>query len=119
LFKKFLEADANGKYKLEKDIHNLILPLGVTHEEVDYDTHNLWILDDRFATYTFIASDKPITTFSQKRSSKEPDIIMLNSPSMFNNPISFAPRSSGELSSMVIFEFKRPGETAHQKRKTD
>jgi hypothetical protein len=36
-------------------------------------------------------------------------------PQMFDNPISFASTPSGELQSMVIFEFKRPGETAHQK----
>lgn len=119
LFKKFLEADATGKYRLEEDIHNLIMPLGVTHSEIDYESHNLWLLDDRFATYSFIASDKPITTFSQKKSNREPDILMLQHPPMFDNPIGFAANPSGELSSMVIFEFKRPGETAHQKNKKD
>jgi hypothetical protein len=117
LFKKFLEADASGKYKLEQDIHNLIMPMGVTHQEIDYETHNLWLLDDRFATYGFIGSDQPITTFSQKKSRKEADIIMIDTPKMFDNPIGFASNPSGELSSMVIFEFKRPGETAHQKNK--
>ena len=38
---------------------------------------------------------------------------------MFDNPISFGDKSSGDVNSMVIFEFKRPGNTAHQKRKTD
>jgi hypothetical protein len=45
--------------------------------------------------------------------------MMMDIPQMFNNPISFGDRSSGEVNSMVIFEFKRPGEIAHQKRKTD
>ncbi|MBO4639043.1 MAG: hypothetical protein J5710_04740 [Treponema sp.] len=113
LFDKFLEADKNGKYKLEKDIHNLIFPMGLTNEEVDYESHNLWLLDERFATYRFISSDKSITSVSQKKSSKEPDLLM------FDNPISFGNESSGEISSMVIFEFKRPGDTAHQKNKQD
>ena len=38
---------------------------------------------------------------------------------MFENPICFAPEQAGEISSMVIFEFKRPGEVAHNKSKTD
>ncbi len=119
IFTRFLEADQNGKYKLEEDIHNLIFPMGVTDRQITYESHNLWLLDERFSTYTFIASDKPITTFSQNRSRKEPDLIMIDAPQMFDNPISFAPEHSGEISSMVIFEFKRPGEIAHQKSKSD
>lgn len=118
LFDKFLEADTEGKYKLEGDIHNLIFPMGFTNHEVSYENHNLWLLDERFLTYKFVASDKSITSICQKKSSKEPDMIMLKeNPPMFDNPIGFADKSSGELNSMVIFEFKRPGETAHQKYK--
>ncbi len=119
IFNKFLDADAQGTYKLEEDIHNLIFPMGLTGDKVDYDSHNLWLLDERFSTYNFIASDKPITTFSQKKSRLEPDLVMMDAPQMFDNPISFASNPSGELQSMVIFEFKRPGETAHQKSKND
>ena len=119
LFDKFLDADENGDYKLEEDVHNLIFPLGLTNNDLDYENHNLWLLDERFITYKFIASDKPITSYSQKKSRKELDLVLLDSPPMFDNPISFGDRSSGEVNSMVIFEFKRPGDTAHQKRKTD
>lgn len=120
LFDKFLEADNEGKYKLEEDIHNLIFPMGFTNEDVSYETHNLWLLDERFLTYKFVAADRSITSMSQKKSSKEPDLIMIQEkPQMFDNPIGFADKSNGELNSMVIFEFKRPGETAHQKKKSD
>lgn len=120
LFDKFLEADNDGKYKLEEDIHNLIFPMGLTNDEITYEMHNLWLLDERFLMYKFIASDKSITSMSEKKSGKEPDLILLKEkPAMFENPISFGDKSSGELNSMVIFEFKRPGETAHQKKKAD
>ncbi|QEM06482.1 hypothetical protein DIU31_024285 [Mucilaginibacter rubeus] len=118
LFDKFLEADSEGKYKLEQDIHNIIFPLGFTNEDLGYEMHNLWLLDERFLSYKFIASDKSITSYSQKKSSKEPDLICLDEqPQMFDNPISFGDKSNGEVNSMVIFEFKRPGEVAHQKAK--
>ncbi len=117
VFNKFLDADENGDYKLENDIHNLIFPTGLTNEEVDYESHNLWLLDERFSTYKFVASDKAITSFTQKKSSKEPDLTMMNSLEMFNHHFSFAPKSAGELDSLVIFEFKRPGDTAWQKKK--
>jgi len=119
LFDKFLDADENGIYKLEEDVHNIIFPLGLTNNEVNYENHNLWLLDERFINYRFIASDKSITSFSQKKSSKESDIIMIDNPQMFNNPIGFGDKSSGDINSMVIFEFKRPGDVAHQKNKTD
>lgn len=119
IFKKFLEADQKGSYKLEEDIHNLIFPMGVSLDKIDYESHNLWLLDERFAAYSFIASDTPITKFSQKNSRKEPDIIMTENPSMFDNPISFGNIAAGQISSMVVFEFKRPGEVAHQKKKND
>jgi hypothetical protein len=119
LFDKFLDADENGSYKLEEDVHNLIFPLGITNNELDYENHNLWLLDERFITYKFIASDKPITSYSQKDSRKELDLILLDNPKMFDNPLSFGDRNSGDINSMVIFEFKRPGDTAHQKNKND
>jgi len=119
LFDKFLDADENGDYKLEEDVHNLIFPLGFTNNDLPYENHNLWILDERFISYKFIASDKSITSFSQIKSSKEPDLLLTGSPQMFDNPISFGDKSSGEVNSMVIFEFKRPGDVAHQKKITD
>jgi hypothetical protein len=122
LLDKYLEADGNGDYKLESDLHNLIFPMGFTNEEIDYESHNLWLLDERFATYKFIGSDKSLTSVSQKKSSKEPDLIMTNENEqiqLFDNRLSYGQSNSGEISSLVIFEFKRPGETAHQKNKTD
>lgn len=119
LFEKFLDADENGQYKLEEDVHNIIFPLGLTSNELDYENHNLWLLDERFITYKFIASDKAITSYSQIKSRKELDLVLLENPQMFNNPISFGDKGSGEVNSMVIFEFKRPGDTAHQKKLND
>ena len=113
IFKKFIEADKNGDYKLEEDIHNLIYPMGFTNEELNYENHNLWLLDERFNTFQYIGSDKPISSFSDKKSGKKPDITM------FGNPMGFASQAGGQVQKMVVFEFKRPGETAHDKRPND
>ena len=120
LFRKMLDAREDGKYELEALIHNLIFPMGLTNKEVAYQYHNLWLLDERFATFQFIASDKSITSFSKNKSSLEPDLVLIdNNTSLVDNPISFGPSDAGEIDSMVIFEFKRPGGTAHQKKKSD
>ncbi len=119
LFDKFLDADENGEYKLEEDVHNLIFPMGITSDNISYENHNLWLLDERFINYKFIASDKSITSYSQKKSRKEADLMLMDNPEMFDNPIGFGDRNNGEINSMVIFEFKRPGDVAHQKKKSD
>ncbi|GAA6434750.1 hypothetical protein K140096H11_32440 [Bacteroides intestinalis] len=120
LFEKMLDAKNNGKYELESMIHNLIFPMGLTNRQLNYQYHNLWLLDERFATFKFIASDKSITSFSQIKSSLEPDLVLIdNEKNLINNAISYGNQDAGEIESMVIFEFKRPGDTAHQKNKND
>jgi hypothetical protein len=120
LFRKMLDAKDDGKYELESLIHNLIFPMGLTNKEVSYQYHNLWLLDERFATYQFIASDKSITSFSKVKSSLEPDLVLINNEeALVDNPISYGSGDAGDVESMVIFEFKRPGQTAHQKKMAD
>ncbi len=120
LFGKMLDKTGNGTYELESMIHNLIFPMGLTNRELVYQYHNLWLLDERFSTYRFIASDKAITSYTQIKSSKEPDLVLINKDeNLMNNPISFGNKDEGKVNSMVIFEFKRPGDTAHQKNKND
>ena len=120
LFKKMLDQKENGKYEPESMIHNLIFPMGLTNLQLQYQYHNLWLLDDRFSTFRFIASDKAITSYSQIKSSHEPDLIFINNEkNLMGNPISYGNRDSGEIDMMVIFEFKRPGDTAYQKNKGD
>ena len=120
LFERMLDQNENGRYETERMIHNLIFPMGLTNRELEYQYHNLWLLDDRFSTFRFIASDKSITSWSQIKSSKEPDLILINNESnLLGNAISFGSQDSGDIGTMVIFEFKRPGDTAHQKNTND
>ena len=82
--------------------------------------HNLWLLDERFSTFQFIGSDKSISSFSGIKSSLEPDIVMFNNEQDYvDSRMSFGSRDVGEIESLVVFEFKRPGETAHQKHKSN
>lgn len=120
LFEKMLDAHEDGKYELESMIHNLIFPMGLTNRQITYQYHNLWLLDDRLSSFKFIASDKSITSFSQIKSSHEPDLILINDENnLVDSRISFGDKDAGEIGMMVIFEFKRPGDTAHQKNKSD
>jgi hypothetical protein len=105
IFEKSLEKDENGKYRLEKDIHRIIFPLNSTSDAIQFETHNLWIVDEKLSYHQYLASDRPLKTIENLavESGERPDMVI------FNNPVAFV---EGELnqpySSIVILEFKRP-----------
>ena len=54
---------------IEKEVHNLFLEQGLEGTEsrqVPLDKNNLWLLDDKFMSYSYIASEKAISTFLKK-----------------------------------------------------
>lgn len=73
-----------------------------TSDEVAWDRQNLWIIDERLAYHHFLASDKPIKSFSTNKDAKdEPDLFVLNHPSVFTDS------ADVPLNSAIIVEFKR------------
>jgi hypothetical protein len=98
LLKKLLEKQDNEEYSQEKTVHNLIFPAPSNSEEVSYENHNLWLLDERLNFTDFIFSDQKF----KEKESERPDLMI------FDYPMAF--RSENEPSNPVtIFEFKRPG----------
>lgn len=97
----FKDKEERNYYK-EEIVHGLICPVRSSSDELDYDDHNLWILDDRLAFYTFFQSDKPFKTFVEGADSKkEPDLAV-----MFDRSLAF--QRAGKDEPVVIIEFKRP-----------
>jgi hypothetical protein len=96
------ENPAKKRHYEEEAIHELIVPLRSNSEDLDYNDHNLWILDDRLAFYTFFRSDKPLRTFTDGVSGKEPDLAII-----FDQSLAF--RREGMDEPVIIIEFKRPG----------
>jgi hypothetical protein len=98
-------------YHYEKTIHDLKCPLGRIDTSKDYSSHNLWIIDDLLAYYSFFASDKQIRMIATDAdSSKEPDII-------FFNPLGF--HREGTNDPIALVEFKRPGDETPSKDPVD
>jgi len=112
----------SGKHNYEESVHEVICPLGVTNDVIDYDDHNLWLIDDRLAYYSFVASDRPISSFSSDTSTPteeelnhreelgeikaysdtgEPDLFIYKYPLLF--------RRKNTNDSVTIVEFKAPG----------
>lgn len=97
-------AQAEGeKHHLEEAIHQLICPMRIESNELQIDDHNLWILDDRLAFYSFFASDRPIKTYTEADSAREPDIAFF-----YDSCVAWR-ESERACDTVMLVEFKRPG----------
>lgn len=98
LFEKFLKIKAT-----EKAVHNLIFPLQTLSDEIGFEEHNLWMIDEKLSYHKYLASDKrfkkldPLNSDSNDR----PDIIVFNKPFVFTS-------NNKPYESIVLVEFKRP-----------
>lgn len=101
VFEKSLKLRDNNKHELENIVHKIIFPLRKDSDTIDYESHNLWLLDERLSFSNYVASDQPLNTGDER-----PDLLS------FDRPI--AVREGDELSNPItIFELKRPGRTAY------
>jgi hypothetical protein len=68
-----------------------------------YDDHNLWIVDDSLAFYTYFSSDNTLRSITggQSSSTTEPDIAIFDLGLGFDH--------AGSNDPITIVEFKRPG----------
>jgi hypothetical protein len=100
--KGLLKRRSDGKGFLEKDVHNLIYPMGKDSNVVEYHEHNLWLLDERLVFSEYIASDRKISSKKKDNALGEPDLLIFNKIRTYRN-------GTNEYSNpLTIFEFKRP-----------
>ncbi|MFM0363084.1 ATP-binding protein [Paraburkholderia sediminicola] len=98
LFKRSLELTSDGSYLSEGAVHDVIFPTKTDSLDIGYESHNLWILDERLTFTTYLASDTPLNGGNTER----PDIIA------FDHPVAFRAENAAS-NPVTIFEFKRPG----------
>ncbi|WP_119165435.1 ATP-binding protein [Algihabitans albus] len=101
-FRGFAEAD-DEKHHLEEAIHQLICPMRIESSEIHIDDNNLWILDDRLAFFNFFASDRPIKSYTESDSGREPDIAFF-----YDSCVAWR-ESERSCDTVILVEFKRPG----------
>lgn len=101
LLERGLRRKEDGKFNKEKYMHNLIYPMKYTGDEIDYEAHNLWLIDERLSYCTFISSDIPFDNdYKQERT----DILILDNPVVLSDN-----RNDGTVfDTIIIFELKRP-----------
>ena len=84
------------------------MPMRETSDSIiSEDCGNLWLIDERLAFHSYLASDKTIKSMpiTSDDSTKEPDICAFN---VFSNPILVNEGRSMPLASITIIELKRP-----------
>lgn len=103
LIEDALTIQQNGKFKNEKIVHSLICPMQHTSDDLQFEEMNLWVIDERLAFHSFLASDKTLRSIPiiSSESTKEPDIAVFDS--------AFAYAETDEpFNSVTIIEFKKP-----------
>lgn len=103
MFEKLLEIKESGGYEYERHIHSLIFPMKKDSNSITYNEHNLWMLDERLVFHTYVASDMEFKKMSEGtiQDDDKPDLIIFDKPFVYSE--------DNEYSSIIIFEFKRPG----------
>lgn len=103
ILEKTLERQIGGKYSLEEIIHQIIFPLRQTSDNISYDQHNLWIIDEKLSYHYYLSSDIPLRKVGviESDSNLRPDLLI------FDHPIAVVD-AEVPYGSVVIFEFKRP-----------
>lgn len=103
---KKIQKDSNS---CEADLHNIFMEMGKTSDSTEknfsqYDT-NLWLLDDKYLTYTRAYSDTKIKTIKNNEELSSTEHLADNNEpdlTIFYNQV------SEDLRDIVIIEFKSP-----------
>jgi hypothetical protein len=105
MLEKALQIQDTGKYSREEIIHQMIFPLKKTSDDVTYDQHNLWVIDEKLAYHYYLASDLPLQKVEvlESESLIRPDLLFF-----FDNAIAVVDGEPPYNSGVVVIEFKRP-----------
>lgn len=102
----FAEPEKENHH-LEEAVHSLICPMRVDSHQLSIEDHNLWILDDRLAFFNFFASDKPISSYTDSESMREPDMALF-----YDSCVAWR-ESDKACDTVILVEFKRPGKETY------
>lgn len=105
LLDQYMGLADNGKHFKEDLIHTLICPMHQIDNTKRLMDHNLWLLDDRFAFYSFLASDKALSQYTPTSELGRPDILFI-----LNEKLAFKHQDERDTPVFIV-EFKRPSKS--------
>ncbi len=113
---KALESAIIDPAKKENFIHNIFMPMRTTSHSTADEKHllsNLWLLDDKFMTYSYAASDETVDAIKadieEKNEEKFKDKNRPDITIFFN--------SQGAQKNVVVIEFKGANASKYEKKK--
>lgn len=98
LFDKKLQS-TDDKYQKEEILHDIIFPRNKTSDDILYENHNLWLIDDRLSFHEILRSDIALKKDSTSESEYRPDIFVMHE----------ADPDTAISRYISIVELKRPG----------
>lgn len=75
---EMLNRKEDGSVSKEDAVHELIYPRFKDSDEIDYSSHNLWLIDDDLAYAEYISSDRTPTGKKRAKGSYAHDILVNN-----------------------------------------
>jgi len=108
LLDKKIESNTGGKYSNENIIHDIIFPQYTTSDQIRFEDHNLWIIDERLTFHEFAASEKRLCDITTSGSEDRSDVI------------AFSEIDDDRIAKVVsILEFKKPLRESFAERPTE
>lgn len=105
-FEQLLGMNDDGKFAKEDALHGLFFPQRTSSDRVDYEDHNLWLIDEALAFHRYLASDlsfeSQVGSPLEIEDKRRPDLLI------YNRRMAFSSEEQRPFSSVVIVEFKRP-----------
>ncbi len=104
------KSPTDENYELEAAVHQVIFPLRTKGDTIDYNQHNLWIIDERLVYHKYLTSDIRFhkMTAIDSESADRPDTIIFDV-----GQSALVDEDQGPYKSVVILEFKKPMRTAY------
>ncbi len=95
-----LGYQADGRMSPEDMLHDLVHPRYEDSETTKFYQHNLWLLDERLAFFTYCSSDRTNHGGRRQQGDKVADLVLFEDCSIFRE---------GDQGAVVLIEFKKPG----------
>lgn len=108
LLNKKIESNTEGKYSNENIIHDIIFPRYTTTDQIRFEDHNLWIVDERLTFHEFAISEKRLCDTTTSESEDRADVVV------------FSEIDDDRIAKVVsIIEFKKPLRDSFTERPTE
>ncbi len=75
LLEKKLALNKDGRYSNEDIVHDIIFPRRTTTDHLDFESHNMWLIDERLAFHASASSDNKLCDITTSDSQDRPDIL--------------------------------------------